>query len=26
MDPKALFDAPTVRRLDKSSRVIAKHL
>jgi len=26
MDPKALFEAPTVRRLDKSSHVIAKHL
>lgn len=25
-DPLALFDAPTVRRLDSSSRVIAKHL
>ncbi|CDW89802.1 dna topoisomerase 3-beta-1-like [Stylonychia lemnae] len=26
MDPKSLFEAPTVRRLDNSSRIIAKHL
>lgn len=25
-DPLKLFDAPTVRKLDKSSKTIAKHL
>jgi hypothetical protein len=25
-NPISLFDAPTVRKLDKQSRVVAKHL